>query len=68
MKKPKKFVIYSGILLVLGLAIFLVIALVNGWDILGFFSTSNAIAMYIIIAIWLVICGRVFIKERIDRL
>lgn len=68
MKKPKKFVIYSGILLVLGLAIFLVIALVNGWDILGFFSTSNAIAMYIIIAIWLVICSYVFIKERIDRL
>lgn len=68
MKKPKIFILFSLGLLVVGAIIWLIMALVNGWDILGWLSSSRAILMYCILGFYLIICAFVLFSDRDSKL
>jgi hypothetical protein len=67
MKKSVKFYLFANAILLVGAIMWIILAIVNKWDILGFFTTSRAIAMYVIIAIDLVVSLYFLGKKLLDR-
>ena len=67
MKKSVKFYLFANAILLVGAIMWIILAIVNKWDILGFLTTSRAIAMYVIIAIDLVVSLYFLGKKLFDR-
>lgn len=67
MKKSVKFYLFANAILLVGAIMWIILAIVNKWDILGFLTTSRAIAMYVIIAIDLVVSLYFLGKKLLDR-
>lgn len=52
MNRPKKFLLIVAICLVVCAIVWLILAVVNNWDILGFLCSSKAILIYVILGFY----------------
>jgi len=67
MKKPGKFVIFTLGVLLLAFIVWIVLAVLNKWDIMASLTSDRAIVAYFIVAIYLTFCGYILVINWRDR-
>lgn len=69
MKTRNKALIITGVIVfVVGLVLFLIVALINGWDFIAFFHSNTFIWICVLIGIYILFAITLLVKEWYSKL